>query len=189
MPSSNRLSTPKLRRTQNPGSEHSANSISLKLFCRASVARATAQRCSLGVGRIVPSSAAVRGSGKPRGERVPCTPSRAPHRRRPDACIPVLARAGPCHVRRPGGRSNPVSQPSPTLLAARHRPQRICRRQRASHAIPEGSSVPRVPWIPSYEPSPWRRSRSPRTSAPGTPTGPWSRRPRACPGPSPRTCR
>ncbi len=61
------------RKAVNLGSKHQANSISLKLFCRASAARATARRCSLGIGRIVPSSAAVRGSGKPRGQRVPCT--------------------------------------------------------------------------------------------------------------------
>lgn len=55
------------------GTKHNANGISLKLSCRAHAARATSQRCSFGVGLIMPVADAVRGSGMPRGQRVPCT--------------------------------------------------------------------------------------------------------------------
>ena len=46
-----------MRRACNLGSEHETNCIVVKLFCRTRVARATARRCLLGVGRIVPSAA------------------------------------------------------------------------------------------------------------------------------------
>ncbi|MBR3326506.1 MAG: hypothetical protein IKG22_04210, partial [Atopobiaceae bacterium] len=83
----------------------------LTLFCRASAARATARRCSLGVGRIEPSSAAVRGSGKPRGERVPRTPTS-------DGLRSACARGLALPFRSPLARSATGSVLSPPYAAA-----------------------------------------------------------------------
>ena len=81
------------RRACNLGSEHLANRIAVKLFCRTRVARAAARRRSLGVGRIVPSSDAVRGSGTPRGERVPCTSTDTAYGRRQRMASPFRSAA------------------------------------------------------------------------------------------------